>query len=526
MAKSARLVRANGTAGCCDGIPRPLTDKAPAAQSLHGCKALDCPGQCFFWTQPDLEEFVSYADGTARIQNIDVYRADFDSPGNVSMRTTAPYYFSVLEKFLADSSAPRMKSDEVDNRRPRLDTDGGIVDAHGGQLAYYCDNPALSAPCTGKFWLIGTAYNTGGAHPGTDAPTAAGCVPNRTQQCDSTYHHCGYRDHDFRAYSSTSIGGPWKLEADTMMQPRGVRPSCVYWRPKILYSKRDSRWVLWYECADPLPAANCSASRSCNKRLTVFGVAVTASSSSASPAGPYYVLNPNASAVGLRYGNGVGDSSLFQDADGTAYIIYTPVSQKARAASHGMFHMTVERLTANYTASTGHSAGFQMPTLWPYQMSEAPALFFDHNAREYVASVSHLCCFCASGGALQLFRTSVSPLQGWRRAELINTIAGGTRSPPSNNNCGLDNSTSTCRVSAQQTYVATLPTSTNASGPNPDQRLVFVGDRWGSAWDGTKGHDFQHWEPLVSRGSFFAPLRNLSSWTLHVTKPLETGDTG
>jgi hypothetical protein len=122
-----------------------------------------------------------------------------------------------------------------------------------------------------------------------------------------------------------------------------------------------------------------------------------------------------------------------------------------------------------------------------------------------------VCGFCASSGALQLFHSSaVSPLSGWRRAEIINTGAGASRAP-SNNNCGDDNSTDTCRVSAQQAYIVTLP---SADGHGVE--LVFVGDRWGSSWDGSKGHDFQHWEVLTRSGASnaFVPLKNMSQWSL------------
>jgi hypothetical protein len=102
----------NGTLGCCDFIPTPLTDKTPAAQpanfppgqpagsSAAGCHGLGTRGNCFFWTEPDLRSFAQWSASVARVGAIDVYRTDFNSVGDRSWRETEPYYFDVLEGFL------------------------------------------------------------------------------------------------------------------------------------------------------------------------------------------------------------------------------------------------------------------------------------------------------------------------------------------------------------------------------------------------------------------------------------------
>jgi len=106
----------NGTAGCCDFIPSPLTDKAPAAQpsnyppgqpagsSADGCHGLGCSGNCFFWTEADLADFVQWCAEVARVGSIDIYRADFNARGDRSWRTTAAWYFPLLEAFLNGST--------------------------------------------------------------------------------------------------------------------------------------------------------------------------------------------------------------------------------------------------------------------------------------------------------------------------------------------------------------------------------------------------------------------------------------
>jgi hypothetical protein len=82
----------NGTTGCCNGSGWPsqchedrwpaqpnqqcgLTDKLHAARSYDGCHALGDPGQCFFWTQPDLRAFTDWLHAN-EITSIDIWRAD------------------------------------------------------------------------------------------------------------------------------------------------------------------------------------------------------------------------------------------------------------------------------------------------------------------------------------------------------------------------------------------------------------------------------------------------------------------
>eukprot|EP01052_Picozoa_sp_SAG31_P037885 SAG31_NODE_4965_length_2830_cov_2.789821_3_plen_485_part_00 len=96
----------NGSKGCCDHITSPLTDKAFAAQPSNfppPCHSLGSTGNCFFWTQNSLQRFVDWC--AARINNVDVYRADFNANGAFE-RVTTQYYFDILEGFLATPPLP------------------------------------------------------------------------------------------------------------------------------------------------------------------------------------------------------------------------------------------------------------------------------------------------------------------------------------------------------------------------------------------------------------------------------------
>lgn len=243
---------------------------------------------------------------------------------------------------------PTVGSTLVSNVQPRLDTDGGIVDAHGGGLYFFCADATMRPPCVGKFWLIGTAYNTGQPCPGTDAPTNGSCTPTLNvkipmTQCNGTFAHCGFRNQDYRAYSAATLAGPWKLESSSLLPPRGQRAPGIYWRPKLLWNQKHRRYILWYERGAGHGAPVHGA----------YGVAVASS-----PAGPFKIVNPD---VHLKWSYlTAGDSSLMQLPNGTAYIIY-----KSNMTS-------VELLSDDYLSSTYQNSG----DIAPRAATEAPALFF------------------------------------------------------------------------------------------------------------------------------------------------------
>ena len=97
----------NGTIGCCNGTGWPsqchedrwpaqpnqqcgLTDKLHAARSYDGCHALGDPGQCFFWTQPDLRAFTDWLH-VNEITSIDIWRADLSGCESLSQQRLAQF---------------------------------------------------------------------------------------------------------------------------------------------------------------------------------------------------------------------------------------------------------------------------------------------------------------------------------------------------------------------------------------------------------------------------------------------------
>lgn len=85
------------------------------------------------------------------------------------------------------------KTPTISNRKPRMDTDGKIVDAHDGCLQKFGN----------RYYLYGTSYGT------TD-----GFNKNNRYRCD------------------TSLDlGAWKLEGELLQNP----PDGVYYRPYVIY---------------------------------------------------------------------------------------------------------------------------------------------------------------------------------------------------------------------------------------------------------------------------------------------------
>ena len=233
------------------------------------------------------------------------------------------------------------------------------------------------------------------------------------------------RKNRYRCYSSTNLV-TWKFEGELL---KG-EASGVYYRPYVVFNKKTGNYVLWYNWYPTLWNGQ-------------YGVAT-----SDSPAGPFTVRNDN---VKVAYGK-PGDLSLLVDDDGTAYLIYTSIEKK--------HSISVEKLAADYLSSTLENSGFLGSGC------EAPALF--NRGKLYYALFDTTSCFGPAGTGAQV-HVAEKPLGPYQPKGNINRDAAGKPI-----------------ISAQQTYVAQLPTSRGTV-------YIWMGDRWGSRPDGVKGHDFQYW---------------------------------
>lgn len=113
---------------------------------------------------------------------------------------------SVAAAAFAGSTSPLTAT--IDNKFPRRDTSGRILDAHDGTLDYF----------NGKFYLYGTHYG-------------------RTNGLGKTNY--------FVCYSSTDLAH-WKYEGKLLSDP----PPRTYYRPHVKLNTRTHEYVLWYNADD------------------------------------------------------------------------------------------------------------------------------------------------------------------------------------------------------------------------------------------------------------------------------------
>ena len=260
----------------------------------------------------------------------------------------------------------------------------------------------------------------------------------------------------YRVYSSPDLER-WTREGELLKE----RPEGIYYRPYVVFNPHTRKYVLWYNWY--------SNRKQWNGRA---GVAV-----SDTPVGPFTVVNPDVKVPGAD--SFIGDGSLFVDNDGTGYFIYTIIGKG--------YWVCVERLTPDYLGVTGETSEVLATGC------EAPLLFRRKDL--YCVLTDAMCPSCPQGSGAQVL-TSSGPLGPYHVRANINRQPG-SGAPI---------------VPAQETWVATIPTP---DGPV----FVWMADRWQSAPDGIKGHDFQFWAPLeFSPEGDILPLKAITQWSLSLTQ--------
>lgn len=193
---------------------------------------------------------------------------------------------------------------------------------------------------------------------------------------------------------------------------------------------------------------------------------------SSSPLGPFVVKNADAN---MLHG-APGDFSLFVDDDDAAYIAYN---------SFKIEHtISVERLSNDYIHALGLNAtsGLVSP-----KKKEAPAMF-KRNGWYYLL-FGHLCCFCYNGSDASVY-VSDHPLGPYKDIGNIDAYANGSSI-----------------IGAQQNNIFPV------IDKNDKVSWIWTGDRWGSAPDHQKGHDFQYWQPLQFNDTNLPPTIHVMHWT-------------
>jgi hypothetical protein len=317
----------------------------------------------------------------------------------------------------------------------------------------------------------------------------AGCL----QYFNGTYYLYGSRfgtNRDptaacpFSVYSSPNLRD-WTDRGNLLQNP----PPGIYYRPYVVFNPTTKKYVLWYNWYKALWDGNA-------------GVAL-----SDSPTGPFVIVNHRAHLSG----SSPGDGSLFVDNDGTGYYIYTDIDND--------YAVRVERLTADFTDSTGHGGGY---IGFGY---EAPVLFRRNDL--YYIMVASLCAACPQGSEVAV-ETSPSPLGPYTFIGEINHQSGTNKVQASgeaaieadgfaetNGNEAPLGFMARHRkkrpfIRGQETWVAQIP----AAGGG--QLYMWMADGWLSATDKVLGHDFQYWSsPLqFNTNGTIEPLTFTPRWII------------
>ena len=319
----------------------------------------------------------------------------------------------------------------IDNTKPRVDTDGQLMDVHDGNILYH----------EGLWYWWGMGYK--------DCLLETGLIPPKN--CPGIYlefGHCGFRtDHSINLYSSPDLE-QWTFVADIL--PPHVRPEGIYFRPKVLYHKSNDEWVLWVNHLAPAISP-----------LVSYPEAGFLVASSPTPEGPFTVITTRA---GVEISGG-GDFALMvdpNDANDTAYIAYD-----AWGNNHAVL---VERLTPDYHDSMGAvaSSGKISPI-----GNEAPIMF--ERQGWYYLLYGHTCCFCETGSGAHVMMAQ-HPLGPWTDT--------GVDINPASDILGLG----VREVPAQCNAVLTIEHEDGR-----DTEYLYTGDMWSSAPDSLKSHDIQYW---------------------------------
>jgi hypothetical protein len=252
--------------------------------------------------------------------------------------------------------------------------------------------------------------------------------------CDSLdVGACGFQlNHSVSAAFSTDLVH-WTLVPDVLAV--SARPSGIMFSPWVAYSPATSKYVMWFNM---LPVENGEG---------VFDLAYYAVATSESPSGPFETVRVNVS--GVAFDKLPDAASIFMDDDGKGYIAFT----------HEDSHINnVQELTPDLLGPLpggGVSAVIGGP-------GNEGILMFKREGLYYIG-FGQCCCFCGAGSNVELF-SAPAPLGPY--TSLGNVIES-----------------STWNAQTGAVFFTGID-------------YVLYGDRWQSAPDRIKGHDFSYVAPL------------------------------
>lgn len=295
------------------------------------------------------------------------------------MELAMPFFtMSLGPSFLAENEQAVMNG-EADTILPGAvwcDTDGNPIQAHGGQIQWM-PVPDGSGGQTECYVWVGENKTVG--HTGN--PVAV--------YTSSDLYHWQYRGDVLRPVEDRAQldDDPYfsALYADYTAQQKDEVFACintgtVMERPKMLYNENTRQYVIWFHSDDAT-----------EKNTYSYDVGMSGLAVSDSPFGPFrfvgrYRLSQCPEDQIDCYPSSKGearDMNLFQDDDGTAYIVYTSENNKT---------LYISKLNDSYTGLSADPEqavyGVDYIRLFPGSMREAPVLIKGENGRYYLMSSS------------------------------------------------------------------------------------------------------------------------------------------
>ena len=415
--------------------------------------------------------------------------------------------------------APRQpKNVTLSNLLPRLDDTGEIMRVQDGCLQSF----------GGMFYLYGARYQ---------------CCPVSEQP--ACYQTCGWRNATFAVYSSPDLVA-WHLESDNLL-PIATSPDSphsntrtAYFEPCVLYSAAADHYVLWF--------------------LTENTKAVAVSDS---PTGPFESVDWD---TGLAQGS---DSYFWRDSDdaaGTYYVKHNgpPPPGEKRGAHY------VSQLSPDLLSIVASSPAMMVPALpvppafqgsWP-SCSEGGGIF-KYQGRWYVMA-GVCCCFCQKGSNGFVWVSSSGPLGPYALQNTSDALGLLGNVISFNESSGMVRFffaffvlafsfalyPGPCHALTIRTVPWPLPRSLRSplsSPPSPAPPLpcqyltgaqqfsvaqvplwgggepmpMYIGQRFGSADDGLKCHDYQYWSPMVvGQDGVVAEMAWVNEFTVQLSVPV------
>ena len=256
----------------------------------------------------------------------------------------------------------------IDNKAPRLDTAGNVVDAHSGNILHF----------NGTFYLYGDHYKA------TDACSKA---------------------HGTAVYTSTDMEA-WTFRSEMIWQGTGF-PTGIYYTPVVFYDAARSRFVGWVSYFELMPDGKHPPKPGC----WIVGESHDGITFS-------YIVQI-CDDVGINM-----NAILIDDVDGSdssggakGYIAYR------RPAKNRIY---IGELVSNYTAIANYSitAFDPMQTAITEQDTEGLALF--KRGGRYYLLMGSCCCQCTWGSSLIVYEAA-HPRGPWIRQGDVNPVSNSSQ---------------------------------------------------------------------------------------------------